>query len=618
MSTLELEDFLADDDWGLGAPKSTHDDPVAAGLDTLSLPEQRDNQDDVMGESLPPASAGTDDALWGANASGGDPFPASELPMPSGVPHNASAHSELFSQLADVLPDPALVDMAPPLDAGTGGISLGVPFGATSGPPRPRKTTEHPNAVNRHKIACHHPPYRITHCDGVLGDGVENLQGSGKSRVAFLCHKCVAVGNVEQARWSQLIEKVEDDPDPVIQKSEKLSRKERAMPDACLRGGTGYKCSKCQHIKVFNADLAFHGVVFCQCPPCPICQRKSCKCQKTAAVLGNGLLPTLPDLPALAPVPQRSMMVGGGSELSESGQAFSVACAIASAQNAIAQATTPQPAKTVVASAKPILAQTVGATAPASAPKQDPPASSNAETVAPPKPARPVLLPTSVVPGSSRAIYGGKPKGSVPSPSESDAEDDARDDAADAQDEPSEDSIATASAFRTVEGVCMPSNDDDAEEPPPAPTPSAESTAVARSTVPLRKRKAMKPIANSRLTKAAATPCEVCSKPGSSIRCKHKKCSARVCSALCGGYRNDANMNWAGGWACSQHMASPDDHAWYCPSCSKMVTDRTDNDEIGSIIPSIGCDKCNAWYCLECVGLHKRKRLPDTWYCGKC
>ena len=167
----------------------------------------------------------------------------------------------------------------------------------------------------------------------------------------------------------------------------------------------------------------------------------------------------------------------------------------------------------------------------------------------------------------------------------------------------------------------MPStndDDDDAEGPSPAPTPSAEPTVVAQSAVPLRKRKAMKPIANSRLTKAAATPCEVCSKPGSSIRCKHKKCSARVCSAICGGSRNDANMKWAGGWACSQHMASPDDHAWYCPPCSKMVTDRTNNDEIGSIIPSIGCDKCSAWYCRECVGMHKRKRLPDTWYCGKC
>eukprot|EP00966_Prymnesium_polylepis_P227156 5256104-Prymnesium_polylepis.1 len=214
---------------------------------------------------------------------GGDPLPASALPMPSGAPYDASVQSELFSQLVDVLPDPALVDMAPPLGAGTGGIFSRVPMGCTSGQPRPRKTTEHPNAVNRHTIACHHPPYRITHCDGVLGDGLENLQGSGKSRVAFLCHKCVAAGNVEQSRWSQLIEKVEGDPDPAIQKSEKLSRKERAMPDACLRGA-GYKCGKCQRPKVFNAELASHGVLFCQCPPCLICHCKSCKCQKSAAI----------------------------------------------------------------------------------------------------------------------------------------------------------------------------------------------------------------------------------------------------------------------------------------------------------------------------------------------
>ena len=208
---------------------------------------------------------------------------------------------------------------------------------------------------------------------GCLATDSRTCRARARAAFAFLCHKCLAAGNVEQARWSQLIEKVEGDPDPVIQKSQKLSRKERAMPDACLRGA-GYKCGKCQQPKVFNSELASHGVVFCQCPPCPICQRKSCKCQKSAAVLGNDLLPSLPDLPALAPAPQRSMMVGGGSEQSESGQAFSVACAIASAQNAIAQAASPQPAKTAVASARPLLAQTVGATAPASAPKQDPPA----------------------------------------------------------------------------------------------------------------------------------------------------------------------------------------------------------------------------------------------------
>ena len=49
-----------------------------------------------------------------------------------------------------------------------------------------------------------------------------------------------------------------------------------------------------------------------------------------------------------------------------------------------------------------------------------------------------------------------------------------------------------------------------------------------------------------------------------------------------------------------------------------MATDRTDDEEIGSIVPSIGCDECNSWYCLECVGMQKRKELPITWLCGNC
>lgn len=612
-----------------------------------------------MGESLPQAAPSAGEALSGANVLGVCPFPASTLPMPTDAPNNASIRSELFRQLADVLPDPALVDMMAPLGVGSGRDSSGVPAPGKSAQPRPRKTTEHPNAINRHQITCHHPPYRVTHCDGALGNGLENLQGVGKNRVSFLCHKCLAADNVDQARWSQLVEKVEGDPDPVIRKSEKLSPKERAMPDACLRGA-GYKCGKCGHPKVFNADLALYGVLFCQCPPCPICKRKSCKCQKSADMLGNGLLPSLPDLPALAPVPPRSMMVGGGSKLSESRQTFSVACAIASAQNAIAQVTDPPPAKVVPASARPLLAQAVApatTAAPASAPATTAaPASAPATTaptpvalnLAPPAsatnpapasvetsvaPARAVRvsrsLPRSVVPGSSRAFYGGKPcarpsEASAESDSDAAAEDDdadAAEDDADANDEPPKDSVAPNSAFRTVEGVFMPfANDDaDAKVSSPAPTPSAVPSSAAPPVAPsVRKRKAMKPIAGRRPTKAAATPCEVCSKPGSSIRCKHKGCTTCVCSALCGGYRNDANMKWAGGWACTQHMASPDDHAWYCPTCSKMVTDRTDDDEIGVIIPSVGCDKCASWYCLECVGMHKRKRLSDPWFCGKC
>ena len=49
-------------------------------------------------------------------------------------------------------------------------------------------------------------------------------------------------------------------------------------------------------------------------------------------------------------------------------------------------------------------------------------------------------------------------------------------------------------------------------------------------------------------------------------------------------------------------------HAWFCPKCTIMITDRSDE----AIINSIGCDKCETYYCLHCVGL-KSDDLPDEW-----
>ena len=108
--------------------------------------------------------------------------------------------------------------------------------------------------------------------------------------------------------------------------------------------------------------------------------------------------------------------------------------------------------------------------------------------------------------------------------------------------------------------------------------------------------------------------CEVCNRAHASIRCKHKSCTAHVCSALCAGYHKPKYLKEAGGWTCRAHKASEDDHAWFCPMCKTMVTDRGDH----VIVPSIGCDECDRWFCLNCVGLDEGARFPRTWYCAEC
>ena len=120
-----------------------------------------------------------------------------------------------------------------------------------------------------------------------------------------------------------------------------------------------------------------------------------------------------------------------------------------------------------------------------------------------------------------------------------------------------------------------------------------------------------------RTTRATvATPCEVCSKTtdGCGFSCTHKKCKARVCSAYCAGYRSQEDMNKAGGWACTAHMAHADDHAWFCSICSNMTADRNHN----VITPVICCDRCDKWCCYSCVGIKKGARLPREWFCNGC
>jgi len=303
-------------------------------------------------------------------------------------------------------------------------------------------------------------------------------------------------------------------------------------------------------------------------------------------MLGDALLASLSTLPTLASVPhQRSSMVAGGTELSESEQTLAVPCVIATAQSVIVRANT-----------LPVTTQ----------------------------PPRSMLVVRSVpgVPGSARAHNGGKHRSvglaaAAAAADNSDAESDIPDADGATDDVTTDVTPASAPAqdndinhIRMVD--VMPLGVEGVEAPA---DPDAE---MKRIPALYAKRKRMKPISKTCKFKVPAVECEVCTKPGCSIRCKHSQCKARICSALCGGYRNDANMAWAGGWACSQHMSSVDDHAWHCPLCSKMVTDRTDDPDIGVIISSIGCDKCNSWHCLECVGMHTDNELPELWYCGNC
>ena len=56
------------------------------------------------------------------------------------------------------------------------------------------------------------------------------------------------------------------------------------------------------------------------------------------------------------------------------------------------------------------------------------------------------------------------------------------------------------------------------------------------------------------------------------------------------------------------------DYEWHCGLCNEMVTALGEHP----VIPSIGCDECNTWFCKSCVGLMRPRRLPKNWYCTGC
>ena len=95
-----------------------------------------------------------------------------------------------------------------------------------------------------------HFPVRCCDTDG---GAIENLQGVGPNRCAYLCHRC-------NRRWSQLVLMTGGCIDPQIRVSMKQSRKERKK--APIRS---YKCGACRKQKVWNKELAAMGVTFCDC-----------------------------------------------------------------------------------------------------------------------------------------------------------------------------------------------------------------------------------------------------------------------------------------------------------------------------------------------------------------
>ena len=120
-------------------------------------------------------------------------------------------------------------------------------------------------------------------------------------------------------------------------------------------------------------------------------------------------------------------------------------------------------------------------------------------------------------------------------------------------------------------------------------------------------KKTMKPATKMMTT---MTSCIMCKKSGT-IRCTHKSCMAHVCSAYCAGYSNPEDFD-PSNYTCPQH-SEEEDRAWFCGLCDEMIDDR-----IQPLIPSIGCDKCDTWYCKTCVGFKRKSRPPKVWYCGDC
>lgn len=222
---------------------------------------------------------------------------------------------EDFPTLSAILPDSAMVDHCQMAGDNAGVLpTVGLP--SHSQDKRGRKRVRHEDT--RFMVACHHPPYRVTGCPGVLGDGVTSLQGTGKNRCGYMCNLCTDAGRTDRNKFSQLVHMEGDDPDPRIQTCLKLSPEERSASGAKVRS-YGYKCSKCRRRKVRKEDDPADEV-YCECAAeaCPICKKvKSCRCIEQVMAQGNTFLPSLPSRPPHATF-QRFRMAGGGPDSDQS------------------------------------------------------------------------------------------------------------------------------------------------------------------------------------------------------------------------------------------------------------------------------------------------------------
>jgi hypothetical protein len=423
---------------------------------------------------------------------------------------------------------------------------------------------------------------------------------------------------------------------------------QRSLPPRKRR----YKCGMCHLPKVRKEN----GVLFCQCK-CPICTRspKFCKCNKLAEPGDDALFPSLPPLlPVTAPVP-RSLMVGGGTDSVRSRE--SVAVAIATAQHVIDKAKTAARANPAVQRASHVPQQTDGAAELAHTLSQTSPPPLPAPQAPPSRTEAPPAATgrrCAVAPGSSRKHYGGKEpravryimQGEESDTRLADKEPDAHlqtdADGAVGADEPVLEHVPGEKHTRVIEGLVFPSSSDGlqtdadgavgADEPVLEHVPGEKRTRVIEGLVfpsssdgpsasagkPSKrvKRKLMKPATSLLKAITPTLQCKVCNDAvgACAVNCKHKKCKARVCSTYCAGYRSQEDMDEAGGWACSAHMAHADDHAWFCEMCSTMTVDRNHN----VVTPVICCDRCDRWCCYPCVGIKKGARLPREWFCNKC
>jgi hypothetical protein len=493
-------------------------------------------------------------------------------------------------------------------------IGIDHPYGGRGSGVKPAKQRQ--QSVNktqqRFPVLCHNPPFRNTKCAGTLEDGsIENLQGVGGNHIGFKCHKC-------GSRWAQLVFVPADgDKDnPRYAACHKLSRSERAAKGAAVRSG-GYDCGICKKPLVKRGD----NPDFCDCR-CQICyyKPKKCKCKKLLSKIDSATeffsLPPLTVRTASVPhMPstEQLRMTGGGTEL-----------ALKAAEDAVAKArvvmTTPVVAKAPVAAAK--------------APVAARPVVSSKVIVAKPT-VQPPSLPKSVVPGSDRHIYGGKGTTFMRELAE-DAEPCVAKKLLEKADE--YDLKASMRADETARGgILEPIISDNAmqasqldakaddvesvspeasvEKCLPTPLPEPENPRSGPHSLPKR-RKIMKPAHGSARGLVLIRKCQCCDKTGCKIRCRKQGCEVFACSSRCAGYYDADAMRSVGGFVCAAHGDAEDkeeDKAWFCGMCDAMITDR-----IEPRIPSIGCDKCDTWFCRACVGFGPKQRLPKKWYCSEC